>query len=95
MKKQSCRLPPQKLLQHIFGLPTTTLDIHRLEYRNDVLQQELRVIGSAQRTLFDASATRLIVQEFEYLQLATYPLPRSGDQFLVATEDLGREFPES
>jgi len=46
MEEQPSMIAPQKLCQHVLGLPLTALDIHSLQYGNDVLEQELGIVGT-------------------------------------------------
>lgn len=97
MQEQPRILPPQKLLQHILRMPPTPLDIHRFQDRNDILQQELRVLGSpgGVRCFARFVVVRGGVQKAKDLQFATDPLPRFGDEVGVVGEHRGGEVVEA
>ncbi len=89
MQKQHRILPPQKIPQHLLRLSPTPLNIHRLQNRHNILEQELSIARPPIRSL-----RTIRIQEFEHLELATYPFARSGDELRIAGEERRRQVPE-
>lgn len=47
MQEQARIISPQKIAKKLFCLPGASLDIYRAENSDDILQQELGIVGPA------------------------------------------------
>lgn len=99
MQKQPRVVPPQELRQHVLRLARAARQVHRLQDRDDVLEEELGVLASAPRgrvlVIVAAAAAAPVrgvrAEEGEDLEFPAYPHPGAGDELLVLAEEGGRE----
>ena len=74
VKEQPSMVSPKEILQHVFRLPSFNID--RFQDRNNVFEQELRIVCSSGDTLLPNA---IWIQKLKYLQFSSYPFLRPRD----------------